>query len=204
MKKFFLILFTLVLVAAVVLVAIFFGPSESKARWLSASFSETLKEKNELIVYSGERTGRDTYQRNALLIGTVQEVEIPYTFNFDYTVDLSQATVEASGTTIYVRVPAPVLSNHKLTVVDKDVERTGALVYISPEKYTEIKQSLENKLLEDTLANEEYTANAWEITVRNLTNLLTSVARANAAFGGFTIEVVQTDAVLPLIDTQAD
>lgn len=204
MKKFFLILFALVLVAAVVVVAIFFGPSESKARWLSASFSETLKEKNELIVYSGERTGRDTYQRNAMLVGTIQEVEIPYTFGFDYTVDLSKAKVESSGTTIYVRVPAPTLSSHKLTVVDSEVERTGALVYLSPEKYTEIKQSLETRLLEETQANEEYNTNAWEITVRNLTNLLTSVARANAAFGGYTIEVIREDAPITLIDTQAE
>ena len=51
MKKFIIIIFAMVLVAAIVVVAIFFGPSESKAKWLTASFTETLKEKNELIVY---------------------------------------------------------------------------------------------------------------------------------------------------------
>ncbi len=202
MKKFIIIIFAMVLVAAIVVVAIFFGPSESKAKWLTASFTETLKEKNELIVYSGERTGRDTYQRNAMIVGTIQEVEIPYTFTFDYTVDLSKATVEASGTTIYVRVPAPSLTKHKLSVVDSEVERTGALVVLTPDKYTQIKQSLEERLLEETLANEENNSQAWEITVRNLTNLLTSVARANAAFGGYTIEVIRDDAPINMIDTQ--
>ena len=61
MKKFFTFLFLLVLVLAVLMALAFFMPSEENVKWLSVRFSETLKEKNELLVYSGEKTGCEIY-----------------------------------------------------------------------------------------------------------------------------------------------
>lgn len=196
MKKIFRLLFVVVLLIAVVAAALLFSPNPTRAKWLSECFSETLKEKNELVVYSGERTGREIYQRNALLIGTVQEVELPYTFSFDYSVELSNAKVEADGSTINVRVPGPSLCSHKLSILDSEVERSGVLVVLTPEKYTSIKLELEQRLVEETKTNEQYLTDAWDVTVRNLTNLLSSVARANTIGGGYTIKVVRDDSLL--------
>ncbi len=203
MKKFFLILFVIVLAVAAVFAYMLLTPGESRAKWLTVRFSETLKEKNELLVYSGEKTGREIYQRNAPLVGTIQEVELPYTFSFDYSVDLSKAAVEVNDATVTVRVPGPRLCNYKLTIVDNEVERSGGLVYLSPNKYTEIKQSLEQRLLDETQNNEEYMTDAWNITVRNLTSLLRSVAQANSA-GGITIDVVRDDTLLNAAPVQTE
>lgn len=204
MKKFFTFLFLLVLVLAVLMALAFFMPSEENVKWLSVRFSETLKEKNELLVYSGEKTGCEIYQRNAPIVGTIQEVELPYTFSFDFSVDLSKAAVDVNGNTIYVRVPGPRMCNYKLSIQDNEVERSGSLVYLSPNKYTEIKQSLEQRLLTETQANEQYITDAWNVTVRNLKALLTSVAQANAVNGGFGIEVVRDDTLMNavIIDTE--
>lgn len=196
MKKFFLFLFVLVLICAAVFAAVILNPSETGVKWLSVTFSETLKEQNELLVYTGEKTGREIYQRNAPIVGTIQEVELPYTFSFDYSVDLSRAQVEVNGKIVYVRVPGPRLRDYKLTIVDNEVERSGGLVYLSPNKYTEIKQSLEQRLLGETQSNQQYTTDAWNVAVRNLTSLLTSVAQANSVDGGFTIEVIRDDTLL--------
>lgn len=196
MKKFFLFLFVLVLLVAAVFAVVLFTPGETGVKWLSVTFSETLKEQNELLVYTGEKTGREIYQRNAPIVGTIQEVELPYTFSFDYSVDLSKAEVEVNGKIVYVRVPGPRLRDYKLTIVDNEVERSGGLVYLSPNKYTEIKQSLEQRLLSETQSNQQYTTDAWNVAVRNLTSLLTSVAQANSVDGGFTIEVIRDDTLL--------
>lgn len=196
MKKIFRLLFVVVLLVAVVAAALMFSPNPTRAKWLSECFSETLKEKNELVVYSGERTGREIYQRNALLIGTVQEVELPYTFSFDYSVELSNAKVETDGSTINVRVPGPTLCNHKLSILDSEVERSGVLVILTPDRYTTIKQELEQRLVEETQSNEQYLTDAWDVTVRNLTNLLSSVARANTIGGGYSIKVIRDDSLL--------
>ena len=204
MKKFFTFLFLLVLVLAVLMALAFFMPSEENVKWLSVRFSETLKEKNELLVYSGEKTGCEIYQRNAPIVGTIQEVELPYTFSFDFSVDLSKAAVDVNGNTIYVRIPGPRMCNYKLSIQDNEVERSGSLVYLSPNKYTEIKQSLEQRLLTETQTNEQYITDAWGVTVRNLTALLTSVAQANAVNGGYSIEVVRDDTLMNavIIDTE--
>ena len=204
MKKFFTFLFLLVLVLAVLMALAFFMPSEENVKWLSVRFSETLKEKNELLVYSGEKTGCEIYQRNAPIVGTIQEVELPYTFSFDFSVDLSKAAVDVNGNTIYVRIPGPRMCNYKLSIQDNEVERSGSLVYLSPNKYTEIKQSLEQRLLTETQTNEQYITDAWGVTVRNLTALLTSVAQANAVNGGYSMEVVRDDILMNavIIDTE--
>lgn len=64
-------------------------------QWISERFSETLREKNELVVYEVEITGQETVSQDAWLLGTVQKVEMPYTFQMSFTVDLSQAVVSA-------------------------------------------------------------------------------------------------------------
>ena len=128
MKKFFVFLFLIILALTALVVVAVLSPGESGVKWLSVCFSETLKEQNELIVYSGEKTGIEIYQRNAPIVGTIQEVEMPYTFSFEFSVDLSKAVVDVSGKDVTVHVPGPRLYNYKMTVVDRDVERSGALI----------------------------------------------------------------------------
>ena len=58
MKKFFLILFVIVLVVGAVFAYMLLTPGESRAKWLTVRFSETLKEKNELLTAMEEAKQR--------------------------------------------------------------------------------------------------------------------------------------------------
>lgn len=196
MKKFFVFLFLVILALTALVVVAVLSPGESGVKWLSVQFSETLKEQNELIVYSGEKTGIEIYQRNAPIVGTIQEVEMPYTFSFEFSVDLSKAVVDVNGKNVTVHVPGPRLYNYKMSVVDSDVERSGALMVLPATKYTEIKQGLESRLLAETQSNEAYVTEAWNVTVRNLTNLLTSVAQTNDLNTGLNIQIIRDDTLL--------
>lgn len=200
MKKFIKKLFAVILLAALVLVGIRFGPNiysrlfgGGNVQWLSERFSETLKEKNQLMVYEVETTGQETVTQDAWLIGTVQKVVMPYTFQMNFTVDLSKAKVSVNGNVIEVRVPSPVAGYQKLTVDEATMKKNDWLYPLTPERYQQIKTKVENQLFEEGKANPDYTANAWNVTVRNLENLFKSVLESENAGGGLTINVIKDD-----------
>ena len=201
-----LIGFAACIVLAMVLVR--FGPTlwirvfgGGNTQWISERFSETLREKNELVVYEVEVTGQETVSQDAWLLGTVQKVEMPYTFQMSFTVDLSQAVVSALKDTVEVRLPSPAPAYPRLTVNDDEVKKTDWLYPLTPERYAEIKQETEDRLFAEYSQNEEYQANAWSVTVRNLESLFQSVLEQSGWGSGINITVVRDDS-LCLEDTQ--
>lgn len=189
MRKFFkrLTSFVLCMVLAVLLVQ--YGPylyirlfGEGNTRWISERFSETLREKNELVVYELETTGQETVAQDAWLIGTVQKVEMPYTFSMCFTVDLSKAAVSVNENVIEVRVPTPQPGYQKLVVDDNNVRKVDWLYRLTPERYAQIKQEIEERLFSEYSQNAEYQKNAWNVTVRNLESLFQTVAE-QSTFG---------------------
>ena len=201
-----LIGFAACIVLALVLVR--FGPAlwvrvfgGGNTQWISERFSETLREKNELVVYEVEVTGQETVSQDAWLLGTVQKVEMPYTFQMSFTVDLSRAVVSALDNTVEVRLPSPAPAYPKLTVNDDEVKKSDWLYPLTPERYAEIKQQTEDRLFAECSQNEEYQANAWGVTVRNLESLFQSVLEQSGWGNGINITVVRDDS-LCLEDTQ--
>ena len=197
MKKFIRKLFTVILLAALVFTGLRFGPAlyarlfgGGSVQWISERFSETLKEKNHLVVYEVETTGQETVTQDAWIFGTVQKVVVPYTFQMSYTVDLSRATVSADGSEVQVRVPAPVPGYQKLTVNEDEVQKVDWLYPLTPERYAEIRQSIEDRLFEEAKANPEYAQNAWAITVRDLENLFMAVVESAGSGSGCTVSVL--------------
>ena len=191
MKKFIRKLFTVILLAALVFTGLRFGPAlyarlfgGGSVQWISERFSETLKEKNHLVVYEVETTGQETVTQDAWIFGTVQKVIVPYTFQMSYTVDLSRAAVSAEGSEVQVRVPAPVPGYQKLTVNEDEVQKVDWLYPLTPERYAEIRQSIEDRLFEEAKANPEYAQNAWAITVRDLENLFMAVVESAGSGSG--------------------
>lgn len=183
MKKFFKRLFIIILCLAIAFVAVRFGPylyarlfGGGNTRWISEQLSETLREKNELIVYEVETTGRETVSQDAWILGTVQKVEMPYTFQMSYIVDLSGATVTLKGNTIEIGVPKPVAAYHKLTADDANMKKSDFFYPLTPERYADIKNQVEKRLFEEYRSKDEYVKNAWESTVKNLETLFKSVA----------------------------
>ncbi|MBE5794040.1 MAG: DUF4230 domain-containing protein [Clostridiales bacterium] len=204
MKKLFTFLFVLVLMVAMVFVGFLFGPQISEflfdtgteAKWLSERFSETLKEKNELVVYEAEITGQETITQDAFLFGTVQKVEMPYQFNINFAVDLSKAKVSCEGNEISIRVAGPRASYYKLTVDDDAMKKSDFFYPLTPERYADIKNELEIRLYEEGQSNQQYLKDAWDVTVRNLKALLESVAQNNAIHTNYTVKVIRDDTLL--------
>lgn len=204
MKKLFSLIFILVLMVAMVFVGFIFGPqisdllfdTSTETKWLSERFSETLKEKNDLVVYEAEITGQETITQDAFLFGTVQKVEMPYAFNMSFSVDLSKAAVSSEGNTISIRVPGPRASYYKLTVNDEDMKKSDFLYPLTPERYASIKTELETRLYEEGQSNQQYLTDAWDVTVRNLQTLLESVAQNNAITSSYTVKVIRDDTLL--------
>ncbi|MBO5502756.1 MAG: DUF4230 domain-containing protein [Clostridia bacterium] len=209
MKRLFSFIFIVVLMVAMVFVGFLFGPqiseflfdTSTEAKWLSERFSETLKEKNELVVYEAEITGQETITQDAFLFGTVQKVEIPYTFNINFSVNLSKAKVSCDGNAITIRVAGPRASYYKLTVDDDAMKKSDFLYPLTPERYSTIKSELETRLYEEGQSNPQYLADAWDVTVRNLKTLLESVAQSNAISANYTVKVIRDDS---LLSTPAD
>ncbi len=204
MKKLFTFIFVLVLMVAMLFVGFLFGPqisemlfdTGSEAKWLSERFSETVREKNELVVYETEITGQETITQDAFLIGTVQKVEMPYTFQMNFSVDLSKAQVSCEGNTINVRVPGPQAGYYKLTVDDNAMKKSDFLYPLTPERYAEIKTELETRLYEEGKSNQQYLSAAWDSTVHQLTTLLESVAQANSINANYTVQIIRDDTLL--------
>jgi len=163
----------------------FFGGSNTQ--WISEQFSQTLREKNEMIVYEVETTGQETVSQDAWLIGTVQKVILPYTFQMHFTVDLSQASVDTQENVIQVSIPKPEASYHKMTVKEDEVQKVDWLYPLTAERYAELVRQVEEKLFENTASNPEYQKNAWNAAVQNLESLFSAVA--DESFLGRTCEI---------------
>ena len=188
----------------VALVLVRFGPTlwvrifgGGKTQWISERFSETLREKNELVVYEVEITGQETVSQDAWLLGTVQKVEMPYTFQMSFTVDLSQAVVSAGEGLVEVRLPSPSPAYPRLTVQENEVKKSDWLYPLTPERYAQIQQETEERLFAQCSENEEYRAGAWGVTVRNVESLFQSVLEQSGWGNGCSIRVVRDDSLRP-------
>lgn len=200
--KFIKRLLCLVLCFALAFVVVRFGPNiyvrffgEGNARWFSERFTEALREKNELVVYEIETTGQETVSQEAWLLGTVQKVEMPYTFRMSFTVDLSKAAIQVHENQIEVRVPAPEPGYQKLTVMEEKVRKVDWLYPLTPERYAQIQQEVEDKLFAEYSENEKYRQDAWNVAIRNLEALLQPIADQNVLGSIYEIQIIQ-DSVL--------
>ena len=182
-KKFIKRLFSVLCVAAVVFLAVRFGPAlyyrlfgSGNTVWISERFSEELKEKNELVVFETVVTGQETAVESAWLLGKVQEVIVPYSYSISFVVDLTDSGVAVNGNTIEVSIPAPKAAYSKLTVDETKMKKYDWLYPLTPERYAAIKEEIELKLFEECSAKQEYLDAAWAAAVKNMEALFQSVA----------------------------
>ena len=181
--KFVKFLFRLLLLAVVVLALFyiapylhnrFFGPGN--AQWISERFSEELKEQNELVVYEVTLTGKETVSQTAWLIGTVQKVQIPYSYTASFSIDLSQSRVQAADNAIEVRLPPPRAFYSKLTVDEANMKRNDWLYPLTPERYAGLKEEVEKKLYDECANNPAYLDSAWAFAVEKMEALFHAFA----------------------------
>ena len=138
-----------------------FGPA--RVGWISERLSETLREKSELVIYEVEVTAQETVTQEAWLIGTVQKIEIPYTFSIRYTIDLSKAEVTTDDHMISIVLPKPKAQYAQLTVDEDRVKKQDWLYPLSLERYDEIKKEIEHKLVEEYSNHEAYLEESWTL-----------------------------------------
>lgn len=169
--------------------------------WVSERFSEELKAQNELVVYQTTLTGQETVSQEAWLLGTVQKVSIPYSFTIHFTVDmnLAQVSVDTATGDIVVRLPKPVASYAKLTVDEDNMEKVDWLYPLTPERYAEIKNEIEQNLYDECASKQEYLDAAWESTVGNIQTLFQNVLTANESTITSAVNVIMDETL-----TQAD
>lgn len=198
MKKFFKRLFLLICILAIAFLAVRFGPDlyarlfgSGNTVWISERFSEELKEKNELVVYEATITGQETASQTAWLVGTVQEVIVPYSYSISFVVDLSESSVNVNGNTIEVLLPSPKANYSKLTVDEGKMKKYDWLYPLTPERYATIKEEIEQKLFEECSVKPEYLDAAWTATVKNIESLFKSVAESSAEGVTCDIRVIQ-------------
>lgn len=173
---------SLLVAVAAVAAGVRFGPAlfvrffgEGNTAWISQQLSETLREKNELVVYEVETTGIETVTQSAWLLGTVQKVELPYTFSMNFTVDLSMAQVEAKDLFLEVRLPLPKPSYSDLVIDQTRMKKTDWLYPLTSERYAEMVNELETRFFADASQNESYLRSAWETAVHNMESLFSVI-----------------------------
>lgn len=202
LRRFFRLLTLIVVCLAVAFVAVRFGPNiyrkffgNGNTTWISERFGEELKNQNELVVFEAKLTGQDTAQKDAWLIGKVQEVLVPYTFSISFTVDLSRAgvTVSDAGDVIIVRLPSPVAKYPKLTVDEDNMKKYDLLYPLTPERYAEIKTEIETKLIAECESKQEYLDAAWSSAVKNMEALFKSIAERSEQGVTCEIQVMRDD-----------
>lgn len=172
----------------------FFGDSTN---YVSERFSEVVKEQNRMEVCSITITGQETASLDAFILGTVQQVVIPYSFTVGYFVDYDKATITSEGSTITIAVPEPYADYHKLTVDEANVKKSDFLVPLTTERYSAILSDIESKLFTECKNKQEYQQQAWNRNVENLKSMFTLLLdqlETNAAKQP-TIEVVKLPAL---------
>jgi hypothetical protein len=204
-------LFTLLICLALAFLAIRFGPTvyrrffgDGNTTWVSERFSEKLSEQNELVVYEATLTGQETVSQDAWLLGTVQKVTIPYSFSVRFAVDMRLATikVDTATDTIVVYLPSPVAKYPKLTVDEAQVQKIDWLYPLTPERYAEMKNEIEQKLYDECAANQTYLDAAWQAAVKNMETLFAGIASATRDGVTCAITVLRDDSLLsPAADT---
>jgi len=162
--------------------------------WVSERFSEELTAKRELVVLEKTITGQETVSTDAWLIGTVQEVSIPYQFSANFSIDLRQATVQYDETSneIQVMLPPPTVTYYKLTVDEDSVKKYDFLYPLSAERYAEIKQEIEQKLYDEITNDPELKESAWASAVSETEALYSTVLATNNTAAVLSINVMET------------
>ena len=195
-------IFRTLLIVVVVLAAVSFGPDllarfflTGNTQWISERFSEELKEKSELVVLEIVLTGQETASQEAWLVGTVQEVRVPYSYSIHFSVDLSQSVVESTGNTIEIRLPPPQAGFSKLTVDEQNMQRRDWLYPLTPEHYADIKAEIEQKLYDECAGNPAYLERARAAAEEKIKALFVAFAEAAGQGAGADILVVVGDTV---------
>ncbi|MCE5344104.1 MAG: DUF4230 domain-containing protein [Eubacteriales bacterium] len=197
-KRFFLLLICL----ALTFLAVRFGPDlyrrfigDGNTTWVSERFSEEMAEKNELVVYQTTLTGQETVAQEAWLLGTVQKVAIPYSFSLSFAVDLSLAKVrvDTATDTIVVLLPSPVAKYPKLTVDETQVQKNDWLYPLTPERYAEMKNEIEQKLYDECATKQEYLDAAWQTAVKDMETLFSGIASTSRDGVTCTITILRDD-----------
>lgn len=193
-------LFSLFLCFVIAGLGVRFGPNlyvrlfgNPQSQWISETYTESLREKSELVVYELEVTGQETVTQDAWLLGTVQKVEMPYTFTMAFVVDMTQANVTVDGTEITVHIPSPTAGYPKLIVDEEHMKKSDWLYPLTPERYSEIKTTVEKKLVETYASNPQYLHDAWNRAVYNLKEMFSPLTAPGLLSVDYTVRVVRAD-----------
>ncbi|MEA5145418.1 MAG: hypothetical protein VB041_05230, partial [Candidatus Limiplasma sp.] len=90
-------------------------------------------------------------------------------------------------------LPSPVAKYAKLTVDESAVQKYDLLYPLTPERYAEIKNQIEDKLTAEASHNQKYLDAAWQAAVKNMESLFKSIAERSAEGVTCEIQVIRDD-----------
>lgn len=201
LRRLFRWLFVIILCLALAFGAVRFGPTlyrrffgNGNTTWISQRFGEQLKEKNELVVFETTLTGQDAVSES-IWGWKVQDVVVPYSFAISFVVNLDQASVSVDtvADSILVRLPSPTAKYQKLTVDESKVTKNDLFYPLTPERYAQIKEEIEQKLYDECATKQEYLDAAWNTAVKNMENLFKSIAEQSSDGVTCSIQVIRDD-----------
>lgn len=198
MRKLIKKIFVFVLLLGTVFALLRWGPylkslilGEESVAWVTQQFSENVRSKNELVVFEAEIKAQETITQEAWLIGTVQKILIPYTFTIRFSIDLSKIQTAVEGNIVTISIPAPQAKYQQLHVDEEGVKKHDWLYPVSAERYADIIDELENRLITKYSRYDPYISAAWEGAVTQLQNLFFSFAHQHVDTNSIRIHFVQ-------------
>ena len=199
-KKIALVVFSL----AFVVVGVIFGPEiykrlyEDNGLWISQKFSEKLEKTSELKVFEYTETGMKKYEKGFELFGkkvVTREIQYPYTFYMDYTVDLTNAVVIVQDKVIRIMVPSPEVNTHHVLIAEEDIKQSGLASLLSTSEITGHINEIQNQLYTDNADREDLRQQAWEGTEEALQSLFATLLEGEPFYGQYTLEVVMDESL---------
>ncbi len=142
--------------------------------WVSQRFSEELKEQNRMQVFTATLTGEETVSVEAIIFGSIQKVQVPYSFDIGFFTDCDKAVCAAEGNTVVLYLPAPYADFYKLSVDRAQVKVSDFLMPLTSERYAEILSQIEQKLYDESVSKQEYIDSAWDSAEKNMKQLFGS------------------------------
>lgn len=181
MKTIKKLLIKLLSIAIVIFLIITFWPSirswlagmlpNSQFEHTSTQLSHTMESKGDLVIATYTDTGVAYAKKDAALIGTVAEVNVPYQYEINFGFPLSEVTLTATEKGITVKIPPIRVLSENFSVTG-EVKKNDFWRLIDENSYQRIINDQAAACLAQYTANDAYATDLWNAACKALTTSL--------------------------------
>ena len=151
---------------------------QGKYERISILLTHELREAGELTVLRYEDTGIMHTKTNALFLGSVQEVTVPYAYEIGLGFPLSEVIVQAEESAIQVVIP-PIRMLYDSFQVTGTPEVRDFWYQLTETRYQKMLDDQAAACRDGYLREESYQAEAWNAACKTLESLFTQWTQEN-------------------------